>query len=93
MTRITTNKNKSTNFSENKGTIERRDFIKLGASGVVAGLAGCAAPGVLTPAVVVDNSANASIPGAVDVGPAPIGITRTRMVRPITRFQAEWRAS
>jgi len=52
MTRITTNKNKSTNISENKNTIERRDFIKLGASGVVAGLAGCAAPGVLTPAVV-----------------------------------------
>ncbi len=35
----------SSDFRDNnKQGLERRDFIKLGATGVVAGLAGCAAP-------------------------------------------------
>jgi FtsP/CotA-like multicopper oxidase with cupredoxin domain len=70
-----------------RSKLERRDFLKLGAGGVVAGLAGCASPSVLSP----DNQETSpeAVPEADPVTPVTEEVPEVGDLVDPSRMQSE----
>jgi FtsP/CotA-like multicopper oxidase with cupredoxin domain len=79
--------------ADKPAAIERREFIKLGATGVVASLAGCAAPSVLSPGpdgaganALPEDAAGAQMPSDEALNIPEIG----DLADPETMFSEDW---